>query len=446
MRTLTYSGEPSLNGGGSTPLRSLTGRRDLHLMAHLVRNQWRDVCSGAGVAHTVTNATGGCVTTPEVTHVHLAASEAVLTVRMLPGQLPADLTNAAERLAFGMGAHGVRVEPFLADYVKVKLLATDPLADTITAVRPVVSALDPILLGVDETGVPVTLDLATAAHVIIQGSTGSGKSIALYSLLCQLAGTPDVIVTGVDPTGLLLAPWVNGTALSPALGTLNPFSYLATLDKVVAEMDRRISRMAAGCDSVDLHNVPVLLVVLEEHPGALRVLDGHDTKIAKTYRCLVSRLLSEGRKAGVRLILLTQRADASIIGAFERGQASHRISYRVDSIDGLRMLHPDLTPELAAQHSSALPGVALATMPGRPLMRLRSPYLPYSSYCAEVAGRSGRCHRTGLRPITAPVGAPGSRVKSRSDAVGALDAGGAGAVGRPATGRDHAGSAPGSVA
>jgi S-DNA-T family DNA segregation ATPase FtsK/SpoIIIE len=362
-------------------------QQDHHTVAQFVRYQWRCVCLGAGINQFISNATGGVQVVPEVTNVHIGSGQLVLTVRVLPGQLPSDLSDAAERLAFGMGAEQVRVLPFRADFVRVVLRDHDTLAGVVANVKPVSSALLPITLGTDEIGEAVLLDLSSAAHLIVQGATGGGKSMGMYSMLAQLAEAPDIRITGVDPTGLLLRPWANRwrDIPSPALGTATPFGYLSTLDKVVAEMDRRISTMPVGRDSVELGpGCPVILVVLEEHPGALRILDTQDAAVARTYRALVSRLLAEGRKAGVRVVLLTQRADAAIVGAYERGQASHRISYRIDSTEGLKMLHPDISPEHAAAHSSSLPGVALATMPGRPLLRLRSPKLLYADYCAAI--------------------------------------------------------------
>jgi S-DNA-T family DNA segregation ATPase FtsK/SpoIIIE len=188
---------------------------------------------------------------------------------------------------------------------------------------------------------------------------------------------------------LLLAPWARRwhDVPAPVLGTLDPSRYMFALDQVVQEMDRRIAAMPRGRDSVQLGPAcPILLTILEEFPGVLRLVDGVDARLGKSVRALVGRLLAEGRKAGIRVVLITQRADAAIVGAYERGQASHRISFRVDSADGLRMLHPDLPVDAAAEHSTAPAGVALLTAPGVPLTRLRFPYRPYSDYVATVLG------------------------------------------------------------
>ncbi len=386
----TVTGRPTHHRGWLA--RRHSTRVDEQLAAELA-DLWRQVAEGAGIGRSGASDAGiPFVAVPRVEHVDLGAPDAALTVRLMPGQLVTDIARVSRRLAAGMGYPAVRVQPLTGGRARIVLLSSDPLADTIGAVRPVESALSPLVLGRGEDGRSVTLELATAAHIVIQGATGSGKSVGLYSLLGQLATAPDVRVTGVDPTGLLLGPWARrmlpmGNIPGPVCGTADPGRYVLALDRLVAEMDRRIADLPAGADEVVLGDgCPVLLVVLEEHPGALRILDGHDAKLGKLYRALVGRLLAEGRKAGLRCVLVAQRADAAIVGAYERGQASHRISFRVDSLDAVRMLHPDGTADVVAEHATAPAGVALLTAPGVPLTRLRAPWLPYRDYCDQVAG------------------------------------------------------------
>jgi S-DNA-T family DNA segregation ATPase FtsK/SpoIIIE len=98
----------------------------------------------------------------------------------------------------------------------------------------------------------------------------------------------------------------------------------------------------------------------------------------------LGRLFGEARKAAMRLLLISQRADATIIGGFERDQASHVISFRVGGLSALQMLHQDADKAIAAEHATARPGVALMSAPGVPLMRFRAPHTTYADYYAEV--------------------------------------------------------------
>lgn len=351
------------------------------------RDLWRWVTEGTAVARTAPCVAGGVVVSvPDVVAVDLGPP-VVLTVRLLAGQLPADVAAVGRRLAEGLAVAAVRVEPFRPGYVRVTLLRVDPLAAAVPSSRPE-TGLYPVQLGHDEGGRPIEVEFTTAAHLIVQGSTRSGKSTGLYGVLAQLARFRHVQVSGCDPTGLTLAPWLaRGGWLAPAVGTRHPAAQVAVLEALTVEMDRRIAGIRSGRDTVDLGpGCPLLVVVLEEWPGLLRVLDGADKSHGRLARAAVARLLAEGAKAGVRVVMVAQRAEAVSIGAYERGQASHRLSFRVDTADAVRMLHPDVPPDVVAEHAVAPPGVALLTAPGAPLSRLRAPNVSYGTYLAAVTG------------------------------------------------------------
>ena len=310
-----------------------------------------------------------------------------LRVRLLPGMLPDDLRDAARRLAAGMGVAAIRVGELVREHVDVSLLLSDPLAATTVPPAPVASVLDPLTLGTGEDGQPVTLGLAEAAHVILAGSTGSGKSTAAYSLLGQLVQAPDVEVAGSDVSGLVLGPWADRSDRL-ALGTGDPLRHVAVVEGLAADMDKRVAGLPTGRDSVAIGpDLPLILAVVEEVPGLYRWLDACDPKLSKRFRAGLARLLGEGRKAAIRCLLITQRADAAVIGGYERGQASHALSFRLDSLASVAMLHPDATAELAAEHSTAAPGVGLLSSPGAPLRRLRGPGTTYAAYCEAVVKR-----------------------------------------------------------
>ncbi|RZT87104.1 S-DNA-T family DNA segregation ATPase FtsK/SpoIIIE [Pseudonocardia sediminis] len=372
--------------------------------------RWRRVCEGSDLIQRIDTVTGPTITTPQIVDVTLGPPS-VLVVKLLPGQLRMDVTAVARRLAEGMGAAAIRVEQRGHHHVVVTLLREDPLAELVAPFRPIRSVVDtPPALGLSESGDVVLLDLARGAHVVWQGSSGSGKSMAGYALLAQLRTAADVIVTGSDPTGLLLGPWTvepdrlppppewaeeppgdTGPPVPPpALGTADHQAHVTVLADLVDVMDYRIAHLPLGRDSVDLTDpaTPLVLVVLEEWAGTLRLLEHHDKKAKETARSLLSRLASEGRKAGIRLLIMVQRADVALVDGYTRAQASHRVSWRIDSTEGLRMLHPDAS-DATTDHATAVAGVALLTCPGQPLTRFRSPYLDYAAYVQAITGGQG---------------------------------------------------------
>lgn len=344
---------------------------------------WRLACEGAGIGREVATVTGGTLTTPRIVDVTLGPPT-VLLVALLPGQVLADLLTAAPRLAPHLGAVSLRLSPAGLRHVRVQLLDRDPLAGP----PPALPRSGPLLLARDEDAQDVTADPAELPHLVVQGQTGSGKSTWLYALLGQLAHRPDVLIAGVDPSGLLLRPFA-GTRHAgwQVCGLADPARILAVLDALVAEMDRRIAEMPARADAVTTSGtLPLLVVVLEEYPGLLRALDAVDKDAGKRVRAAVARLLAESRKAGFRLVLVAQRAEASIIGGAERANAAGRLSFSVDNADSVRLLHPDAPPLLVAEHITAAPGVALLTWPGRPLRRVRGPWIGgYAAYVDRVS-------------------------------------------------------------
>lgn len=352
---------------------------------------WRLACIGAGLAHVVQAAAGPTESVPRIVHVVLGPPT-ILTVELLPGQVLADVRGVAHRLAGPLGATALRIETQGLRHVRIELLAGDPLAvGTIGPSRPVASALHRVRFGDDENGRPVTVELGDAAHLIAQGASGSGKSVFTYGVLGQLADAPDVRVVGSDVTGLTLAPWArrDGPRGWHALGTGDPAAHVTALGRVVAEMDQRIADMPAGHDSVPITpGRPLLVVVVEELPGLMRVLSTSSRDLEKQARAHLARILGEGRKAGLRAFLIAQRAEANVIGGFERAQASHAVSFRVDTLAALQMLHADTDKITAAEHATAAAGIALLSAPGVPLLRFRAPHITYAEYCRAVVTTS----------------------------------------------------------
>lgn len=356
---------------------------------------WRLVCEGAGLARTTPTVTGPTVTVPTLVHVVLGPPT-VLTVALLAGQLATDVRACARRLAAGLGAAAVRVEPRGRSHVLVTLLDVDPLADVLALDDP--GPPGTVWIGRAEDDRDLILDSwADAPHTVVQGVTRSGKSAFAYALLAQVARDPAVRVAGVDPTGLLLRPFA-GTADAgwQTIGLRDLPAIETLLTRLVTDMDDRITGLPADRDTADLSPaLPCVLVVLEEWPGVLRALDAADPKIGKRVRPLVARLLAEGAKVGYRVVMLAQRAEAAVIGAFERAMCSLRISFRTDNRTSVELLHPGADPDTADAHATALPGVALVTTPGEPLTRVRAPFLGgYSAFCAAIrAVRADQSHQ-----------------------------------------------------
>jgi len=361
-----------------------------------IADLWRRACLGAGVGLQVDTVTGP---TDVIPYVVAVAGPYQFTVALPPGLIPDDIRRAATRLAPAMGAAMLRVTERGPLTVIITLLAVDPLAVlNETVPGPIASVHEPVTLGISEDGARGAAYLTDGAHWVLQGSSGSGKSIMCYGLLGQLVDAPDVLVAGSDISGLLLSPWAQHPRHAgwQACGTRTLAEHVEVLERLTAVMDQRIQELPYGEDQVRVDAAtPAVLCVLEEWPGCQRVLGTvkaarGEPSLVDRARGAVGRIMAEGRKAAFTALIIAQRADAAAIGAFERGQASHTMSFRVDNSAAVHMLHSDVPPEVVAAHASALPGVALFSAPGCPLIRFRAPRTDYRSYCTTVAEAASR--------------------------------------------------------
>jgi hypothetical protein len=346
------------------------------------QNAWELACEYVGLCHHVLTVSGPTIVTPKA--YAGSVNPPYLMVQLLPGQLPQDLSAHARRLSATLGVAGLRVTPRTDAYVRVDLLMRDPLADVFS--MPGISD-GPVFIGVDEQGRRLTYEPPQFTHVVVQGATGSGKSVWTYGLLSQLAGRLDVLVTGCDPSGLLFRPFVGSRHADwQASGVADPERFAKVLISLVDEMDERILMLPADTDQLQTASgQPLIFVLLEEIAGLYRVCDQGGKELGKLVRSLIGRLLAEGRKAGIRVVMIVQRAEAAVIGAFERAQCAMRISFGVDSLESVRLLHPAASADMAAEHFAAAPGVALLSAPGLPLLRFRAPLVgDYRSYVDVV--------------------------------------------------------------
>ena len=376
-----------------------------------IREVWRLVCESIQELRVDTETVSGLtIGTPLVRNISFDGLDGppVLLVELRPGMLIGDLTEHSARFATAMGCRSMRAELAGLDYpvgsVWVRFtVGPDPLAAAFAPAELLAGPNGHVVWGRGEDGSTVSMGLhGDSPHVVAQGQTGSGKSTWVYGVLGQLAGRPDVVVAGSDPTGLLWRPW----PASPLRvgGLRDPQVHEAMLARLIAEMDDRLDAMPALLDkSPTGPDLPVIVVVLEEYAGLLRAADQADPKLGKAIRSHVGRLLAESRKVGFRVLMLVQRAEASIIGGAERSNLAGRVSFRVDGRDSVKLLHgPDVPEDVVSAHMRADAGVALFEAPGLPLGRLRAPLSSYGDYVATVTAGDPGGPAPGCRPPGLP--------------------------------------------
>jgi DNA segregation ATPase FtsK/SpoIIIE, S-DNA-T family len=201
-----------------------------------------------------------------------------------------------------------------------------------------------VWLGKDISGTAVWTDLARMPHLLIAGTTGSGKSGCINTLLTSvlLRSTPDEVrMILIDPKRIELGFYESiPHLLTPVVSS--PKQAAAALTNVVAEMERRYEKLSA----VRARNVaeanrtlrqrgeqtlPHLLVVIDELAD-LMMISPQDVEDA------VIRLAQKSRAVGIHLVLATQRPSVDVITGMIKANVPSRIAFAVSSQTDSRVI------------------------------------------------------------------------------------------------------------
>ena len=253
-------------------------------------------------------------------------------------------------------------------------------------------------LGVLATGETVGIDWAAPQNIALQGMTRSGKSAATYAFLSTLVPHKECVkLVVLDPTGVLGAP----VKSSEFTGTVSlgddPRS---ALDSVVEVLDIVKQRCADLVDSGQdkrtewTAEVPLVLLVLEELPGIVDMLQDDDAvhgrkaseRLAPRFLSTIRQICAQGLKAGVVVLALAQRFDAAIITGAARANFGVRCSLRVDDSDSVRMLFPSADSAVGTRLATVQPGRGFITAPGVDLQPVRMNHLSYEQYLENLGG------------------------------------------------------------
>lgn len=316
-----------------------------------------------------------------------------LVIAPAPDQSPEDWENACSGLALQWAVPRVRVADTDYGLITLDVVMRDPLRETYPFVAPEpgsITAASEWLYGMAEDGREVRASPLKENHGGRQGTTGVGKSIATYGEIAHAVACPDVIVAGSDPTGLLLgdfmgprhAPW-QVVGLDDLEAHVALWARLVDVQRRRTEVlrDMRTDKFEAGDITAEM---PLIVAYLEEYPDLHAAVKLYDRKLADQLDMHVSSLFANGRKVGIRLRLIAQRFDTSVLGnlgGFVRNNTSMRQTFRVESTEAVKMLHPAVTGDDQNEALSFDPGVCLFRSFEFNNVRVRVPYIDgYGAY------------------------------------------------------------------
>lgn len=259
------------------------------------------------------------------------------------------VTGLADDLCLAMAAESVLIER-MAGKSTVGIQVPNPDRETIW-LRDVVESPDfasptmrlPIALGKDIDGRIVTADLASMPHVLIAGSTGSGKSVAINAMIMSVLfrSTPEQVrMILVDPKRVELGMYEGIPHLFTPIITEAKLAANA-LKNAVREMERRLKLLAAnhvrnldqfnhlfdpGADHVfedrNQEPLPYIIIVIDELAD-LMMLDRSNVEEA------ITRLAQMARAVGIHLVLATQRPSVDVITGLLKANVPTRMSFRL---------------------------------------------------------------------------------------------------------------------
>ena len=312
----------------NTKKGSASGEKELKATAENLVNVLRSF----GVETRIVDVTRG----PTVTRYELQPSAGVKISK---------ITSLADDIALNLASAGVRIEAPIPNKAAIGIEVPNK-ATSMVGVRDIIETVDfmtaksklTAALGKDISGAAILTDIAKMPHGLIAGSTGSGKSVCINSIIISLLykATPDdVKLLMIDPKVVELGVYNSIPHLLVPVVT-DPRKAAAALGWAVQEMEKRY-RLFAECNvrnlegynhlaemSDDLPKMPHIVIIIDE----LADLMATSSKEVEDY---IARITAKARAAGMHLIVATQRPSVDVVTGVIKNNIPTRIAFSVSS-------------------------------------------------------------------------------------------------------------------
>lgn len=310
---------------------------------------------------------------------------------LAPGIKAAKITALSKDLARSLSVPSVRVVEVIAGKSVVGLEIPNEdreivfLSEILTS-KEFDKATSPLTVGLgkDISGHPVVADLAKMPHLLVAGTTGSGKSVGINTMIISLLykSTPkELRLIMVDPKMLELNVYDDiPHLLTPVVTDMNDAAN--ALRWSVAEMEKRYKLMAAlgvrnitgynkkvkdaieagepikdplfkrkeaeeGAEAEELIHLPYIVIVVDEFADLIMV-------VGKKIEELIARLAQKARACGIHLVLATQRPSVDVITGLIKSNIPSRIAFQVSSRVDSRTILDQMGAEQLLGHGDML--------------------------------------------------------------------------------------------
>ncbi len=267
------------------------------------------------------------------------------TLKPAQGVKLAKIVALQNDLALALAAHPIRIEApipgksLVGIEIPNKVIAVVKIREMIDSPAFLESSPLTVALGKDVSGMPQYADIEKMPHLLIAGTTGSGKSVCLHTILTSLLykNFPQMLkFLMVDPKMVELTAY-NGIPhlLSPVI--TKPEKAVAALNWAIKEMERRYEFLSEhNCRNIESYNskvtsseeesvMPYIVIVIDELADLMSVS-------AREVEASIVRLAQMARAVGMHLIISTQRPSVDVITGLIKANIPCRIALQVKSI------------------------------------------------------------------------------------------------------------------
>lgn len=234
----------------------------------------------------------------------------------------------------GRSLVGVEVANYSSQFVTLRKMLSSPVLKK----HPSKLA---VALGINVSGKPLITDIAKMPHLLIAGSTGSGKSMCINTFLCSIlfrASPDEVKFILVDPKRVELTVYNNiPHLLTPVI--VEPKKVVAALKWATHEMDKRYKQLAeVGVKNIEGYNelaghaaMPSIVIVIDELADIMLYAP---SEVEES----VTRIAQMARAVGIHLVLATQRPSVDVITGLIKANIPTRIAFNVSSMTDSRVV------------------------------------------------------------------------------------------------------------
>lgn len=275
-----------------------------------------------------------------------------------PGVRVNTIVNLADNIALSLAAQRVRIVAPIPGKQAVGIEVPNKKRQII-GFKEMIPSMDakeyaiPMVLGRTITGEPIVTDLASTPHLLIAGSTGSGKSVCVNSLICSILyrkSPKEVRLIMVDPKIVELKIY-NGIPhlLTPVITEAK--KTIKALEFCIYEMDRRYKLLQGlNVRNIKAYNkkivearlarekLPYIAVIIDEFADLMAT-------VGKELETQLARLAAMSRAIGIHLVLATQRPSVNVITGLIKSNIPSRIAFAVTSAMDSRIIIDEIGAE-----------------------------------------------------------------------------------------------------